>query len=127
MLPGSLTMSDMRQLLVTIAVAVAVTVAVGLLTAVGWPGYLIGAALARAWWVMCALGGSTPSRRGTAALKVYAGGAAFAVVLGYVFFRLGGENAGWWAPAFIMTGALFVTSANVAGSDRASGATSDQR
>lgn len=97
----------MRNLLVSLLVAVAVAVAVGLLTGAGWPGFLMGAVWALSLWVMLFFGSYATPRRGYVQPAVYAAAAAAAVALGFVFFRTGDGNAAWWAPAFIMAGAVF--------------------
>lgn len=42
--------------MLNLAVAAAITVVVGLLTQVGWPGYVIGAGLALSLWVLLVFG-----------------------------------------------------------------------
>jgi hypothetical protein len=117
----------MRRSLPTLAVATAVTVAVGLLTAVGWPGFVIGAVLAVALWLMLFLGSSEAVRHGAVPLATYAGAAVVGVALGYVFFRLGDENGAWWSVSFILAGAVMAGASSRAGrTDGGSGATDDR-
>ncbi len=118
-------MAAMRSHLMSLTVAGAITLTVGLLSAVGWPGYVIGAALALSLWVMLFFSPSPSSQHGAVAAKTYAGAAVLAVALGYLFFLLGDRNAGAWAPAFIVAGVI--SFASPTRSDRASGATSARR
>ncbi|NEK85088.1 hypothetical protein GCU60_04825 [Blastococcus saxobsidens] len=116
----------MRHHLPTAAVAAAVTVAVGLLTDAGWPGFVIGAGLALALWIMLFLGPFEATQRGAAPWATYAGAAVLAVALGYAFFRLGNGNGAWWAPAFIMAGVIMARTSPGAGETDRSGATDDR-
>ncbi|MGY2130271.1 hypothetical protein [Blastococcus sp. SYSU DS0617] len=117
----------MRDHLPTLAVAAAITVAVGLLTAAGWPGFVIGAVLAASLWMMLFFGSFEGDQRGAVPPATYAGAAVVAVALGYVLFRLGDDNGAWWAPAFIIAGAIMAgASSRAGGAARGSGATDDR-
>lgn len=94
-----------RTLVPVLAVAALVTAAVGLLTADGWPGYVVGAGLALALWVMLYCGSLATPARGTVAPRAYALAALLGVVLGYVVFRIGGGGA-FWAVGFILAGTV---------------------
>lgn len=96
----------MRTSLVSVLVAVVLTASIGLLTAVGWPGYVMGAGFGLSLWMMLFFGSFSSARRGFVSARMYASGAAIALPLGYVFYRLGEENGAWWAPAFILAGAV---------------------
>jgi hypothetical protein len=94
-----------NRIMSTLAVAAGVTLAVGLLSADGWPPYVIGAVLAMALWVIIAAGdaGSRPM----VGVSTYAVAALVSVALGYVLFLVGGaDNGSWWAPGFIIAGLL---------------------
>ncbi|MEX5296920.1 hypothetical protein QYM41_16715 [Kocuria sp. CPCC 205268] len=96
----------MRNLWSSVLVVVGITVAIGLLTAVGWPGYVMGAGFGLSLWGMLWFGSFASVQRGTVPARTYATAAAVAVPLGYVFYRLGAQNGAWWAPAFILAGAV---------------------
>lgn len=105
----------MRRIWTSVLVAVVITAVVGALTSVGWPGYVMGAAFGLSLWVMLFFGSYASARRGTVPARTYTTAAAIALPLGYVLYRLGGENGAWWAPAFILAGAVLPAAA----SDRA--------
>lgn len=128
MMPAAASAWGMRSQLMTVAIASAITAAVGLLTAEGWPGYVIGAALALSLWLMLFFGSFSAAKRGVVSPVTYAGAAVLAVALGYVFFRLGDNNGAWWAPAFVMAGAVMAgASFRAAGTGRGSGETDGRR
>ncbi|WP_147454099.1 hypothetical protein [Tessaracoccus antarcticus] len=88
-----------------LAVVVGVSVAVGLLTDVGWPGFVIGAVLSFSLWVMLFLGPANFAARSVPASQ-FAWAALGSVALGYLIFRLGGENPVMWATGFIAVGVV---------------------
>lgn len=92
----------MRTILEQVLVGLAVTSAVGVLGALGWSGYLMGAALAVALWVMLAAGSRAS---GVSTPDLLAAG-VLGVLLGFLMFQLGG-SAVWWAVGFIMAGLLY--------------------
>lgn len=116
----------MRSHLMMVAVAAASSVAVGLLTTTGWPGYLIGAVFTLSLWLMLFFGSFAAAQGGAVSPAKYAGASVLAVTLGYVFFRLGDDNAVWWAPGFIMAGAIIPGASSVAGTDHRSGETGER-
>lgn len=116
----------MRSYLIPVAVAAASTVAVGLLTAEGWAGYMIGAVFTLSLWLMLFFGSFAAAKGGAVSPMSFAGASVLAVTLGYVFFRLGDDNAVWWAPGFIMAGAVMPGASSFAGADRRSGETSER-
>ena len=90
-----------------LTVAVAVTVAVGLLDGSGWPSFVIGAVLALALWVMLFAGSyATAGTRGTVDPRAYAVAAATGTALGYLTVRIGDGNSAFWATGFIVAGAI---------------------
>lgn len=93
-----------------LGIAVLITLAVGLLDADGWPGFVIGAVLALALWVMLLAGSYAGPDRGVVDARVYASAAVVGVVLGYVVQLIGG-NGSFWAVGFIVAGALAPTTA----------------
>lgn len=116
----------MRSHLMTIAVAATSAVAVGLLTVEGWPGYVVGAVFALSLWLML-FSYSFAAEKWSAVPPVrYAGASALAIAIGYVFFRLGADNPVWWAPGFIMAGAIMAGSSSLAGTSRRSGQTGER-
>lgn len=90
-----------------LAVAAAVTVAVGLLDGSGWPSFVIGAVLALALWVMLFAGCyASGGDRDTVDPRAYALAAATGTVLGYLTVRIGDGNSAFWATGFIVAGAI---------------------
>lgn len=96
----------MRTSLASVLVTVVITASIGLLTAVGWPGYVMGAGFGLSLWLMLFFGSFSPARRGFVSTRMYASAAGIALPLGYVLYRLGEGNGAWWAPAFILAGAV---------------------
>ncbi|KNC19037.1 hypothetical protein AC792_08665 [Arthrobacter sp. RIT-PI-e] len=82
------------------------TLAIGFLTSVGWPGFVMGAVFSLSLWMMLFFGSYATAHRGFVPARAYLTAAAIAVPLGYIFFRLSGENAAMWAPALILVGAV---------------------
>ncbi len=103
----------MRPVVLHLLVAAAITGAVGLLTHDGWPGYVVGAALALSLWVMLFAGSyagsyagsSTDRGRGRVETRHYLGAALFAIGLGWAMFQVG-DGPTWWAVGFILAGAV---------------------
>ena len=99
-----------------LGVATVIAAAVGLLSGIGWPGFLVGAAFAGALWGILFAGsfaraeGGVDGAVGVVETRAYAVAAVVGLVLGYLFFRIGGGsesgNAAWWASGFIMAGVL---------------------
>lgn len=85
--------------------ALAITLAVGLLSGGGW-AFLVGAVLSLSLWVMLFAGSYSGERKGHTSARQYALSAAVAVVLGYAMFRLGDDNASFWAVGFILAGVM---------------------
>lgn len=83
--------------------ALVVTLVVGTVSGGGW-NFLVGAVLALSLWVMV-FAGSYATSGGRTTASQYAGAALFALVLGYVMFRVGGA-ATWWSVGFILAGAI---------------------
>ncbi|MEO7587741.1 MAG: hypothetical protein ABIS84_06895 [Arachnia sp.] len=88
-----------------LAVVVGVSVAVGLLTGVGWPGVLIGAALSLSLWVMLLFGIHANLAARAVPAGQFALAAAAAVAVGYMIFRVGGSDPATWSVGFIAAGA----------------------
>lgn len=88
-----------------VVAAVGVSAAVGLLTGAGWPGFVVGAVLAVSLWAMLMFGIPTNFTARSVPAWQFAAAALAAVVVGYVIFRLGGENPAMWAAGFIVAGA----------------------
>lgn len=103
----------MRIFLGSILVWTAITGAVGLLTAVGWPGFVMGAGYALALWIILSCNADALVQRRPVPARAYARAAVVAVPLGYLLLRLSGENPVMWAVAFIVVGMTF--SAGVSG------------
>lgn len=101
----------MRSSSVAILIWVAMTLAVGLLTSIGWPGFVIGAVLGLSLWVMLFFGSYATPDRGFPSARVHATAAAMAVVLGYVLVRLGDGNPAMWVPGVIIAGAVLPAAA----------------
>ncbi len=83
------------------------TVAIGLITSVGWPGFVMGAVFGLSLWMMLFFGSYATPRRGSVSARAYTTAALIAVPLGFVFFLLSGQNLAMWAPAIILVGAIF--------------------
>lgn len=97
----------MRTTTWTVLIAAATAVVVGAVTAEGWPGFVVGAVLALALWVILFCGSyARPDAAGTVAPFEYAVAAALGLVLGGAIFLLGDRNAGFWASGFIIAGVL---------------------
>ena len=94
-----------KTLAPVLSVGALVTAAVGLLTADGWPGYVVGAVLALSLWVMLFCGSLATPARGAVSPRSYALAALVGVVLGYVVFRIG-DGGAFWAVGFILAGAV---------------------
>lgn len=97
----------MRTALLTVLVGAAVSVAIGAVTADGWPGYVVGAVLALALWVMLLFGSSArPGERWTVRWEDYLVAAVVGLLLGGAMFLASDDNAAFWAPGFIIGGVL---------------------
>ncbi|GAA1118594.1 hypothetical protein [Arthrobacter flavus] len=86
---------------------VLITVAVGVSTSIGWPGFVIAGLLGVALWIMLSCKADALERRRAVTTKSYALAALVAVPLGYLFFRLGDGNTMMWVLAFIVVGTIF--------------------
>lgn len=96
----------MRTVLPLGATAALMTLAIGLLAGIGWPGFVIGAVLALSLWVMLFAGSwSTPGPHGVVDPTDFAIAAVLGVVIGYVVVLVGDEP-GFWAVGVIMAGVL---------------------
>ena len=102
----------MHRALPILAVAAAVTLAVGVLDGRGWPSFLIGALLSLSLWVMLLCGSSaSDAHRGTedqrtADPAAYACAAAIGTALGWAATLIGDGNGAFWAVGFILAGAV---------------------
>lgn len=103
----------MRTLLLTLLVGAGTTAAVGLLTADGWPGYVVGAVLAFSLWMMLFFGTYVEKRDDAAWVAVdrYLLASVVGVLLGFAMFALGDDNAAFWAPGFIIAGVVLPATA----------------
>lgn len=95
----------MTRLAPLLATAAAMTLVVGLLTGIGWPGYVIGAVLALSLWVMLFAGSWSGAHRGVVDPVDYAIAAVLGLVIGVVVF-VAGDEPGFWAVGVIMGGVL---------------------
>lgn len=89
-------------------VAVGLTVGIGLVSGIGWAGYLLGATLAVTLWliVFCGtLAGPKDRSSERVPARTYAVAATFAVLLGAVVFWITGTPS-FWAVAVIVAGVL---------------------
>ncbi len=103
----------MRQHLL-LAVALPVTVAVGLIDDQGWPSYAIGAVLCLSLWVMLFAGSYAGQRssRGVVDPMSYAVAAVIGIVVGLVLVQVGDDSA-LWSAGFII-GAVTVIGSRLA-------------
>ncbi|WP_345265132.1 hypothetical protein [Nocardioides nanhaiensis] len=95
----------MNKLAPLLATGAAMTLVVGLLTGIGWPGYVIGAVLALSLWVMLFAGSYSGTHRGVVDPVDFAIAAVVGLVIGFVVF-LAGDEPGFWAVGVIMGGVL---------------------
>lgn len=96
----------MKNFAFVVLIAAAVAVAVGVLTGLGLPGFIIGVTLALVLWVMLFVGSQFRSRGASVPAAPYAMAAVAAVAIGYLVFRIGDENPAFWSVGFIMAGAI---------------------
>ncbi len=98
----------------------AISGAVGLLTGKGWPGFVIGALLALALWVMLFYGVSQNLRTRNVPASQYGAAALAAVLVGFLVYKLSGDNPTMWSVGFIVVGAgaIAVDAARRARSER---------
>ena len=102
-----------------VLVAIGVTLAVWLLSDAEWPGLVIGAVLALALWLMLRLRPIEEGQDPGVPAVSYLATAVVGVALGYLFYRLGDENAVWWSVGFILAGLVIPASTTVTrGSER---------
>ncbi|HWM74144.1 MAG TPA: hypothetical protein VNQ53_10415 [Nocardioides sp.] len=96
-----------------VLIGAGITLAIWLLSDDGWPGLVIGVVLAFALWLMLRLRpveeGQDPQVPPTSFLATAVVGVAF----GYLFYRLGDENAVWWSVGFILAGLVIPVGAAV--------------
>jgi hypothetical protein len=96
-----------------VLVGLGITLAIWLLTDDGWPGLVIGAVLALALWLVLRLRPIEEGRDPGVPAIGYLATAVVGVALGYLFYRLGDENAVWWSVGFILAGLVIPVSTTV--------------
>ena len=97
-----------------VLVGIGITLAVWLLGDAEWPGLVIGAVLAFALWLMLRLRPIEEGQDPGVPATRYVATAVVGVALGYLFYRLGDENAAWWSVGFILVGLVIPVSTTVA-------------
>lgn len=100
----------MKRWLLTLLVAAAIIVSIGLLGGRGWPSFVMGAILALALWVMLFFGsyagaGSAGAVRGRVGVAEYAVAAVVGVGLGYAMSLIA-DGPMWFPVGFILAGVL---------------------
>lgn len=106
----------------TLLVAVALTLTIAFISGGRWPHFLMGAIFALSLWLMLFIGSSG----GNVVVRAvdssnYAMASAIALLLGFVFWIVGGgENGAWWGVGVILAGTL-VSARPRASSDTGSG------
>lgn len=92
----------------TLLVAGALTLAIGFISGGRWPHFLMGAIFALSLWLMLFIGSSG----GSVIVRVvdwanYAMASAIALLLGSIFWIIGGrDNGAWWGVGVILAGTL---------------------
>lgn len=91
----------------TLLVAAATTVVVGIVTADGWPGYVVGAVLSLALWMMLFAGTwAQPGGLQWVRVRDFLVASVLGLLLGGALFLASDDNAAFWAPGFIVGGVL---------------------
>lgn len=96
-----------------VLVGIGITLAIWLLSDAEWPGLVIGAVLAVALWLMLRLRPIEEGQDPGVPAVNYLATAVVGVALGYLFYRLGDENAVWWSVGFILAGLVIPVSTSV--------------
>lgn len=92
----------------TLLVAVALALAIAVISGGRWPHYLMGAIFALSLWLMLFIGTSGANVVVRAVdWRNYAMASAIALLLGSVFWIVGGrDNGAWWGVGAILAGTL---------------------
>lgn len=93
---------------VLLVVGLAISAAVGLLTGIGWPGFVIGAVLSVALWIMLFFGVSQNLKTRIVPAGQYGATAIAAVVVSFLVYKLSGEKPVMWSVGFIIVGAVTI-------------------